>query len=162
MESMIAVFLLFVFLVLLFCCGVVIILQLCLFPSLTSTIRGVGSLARNILALHSQQRGREPRVEPNPHAYPTEECPICTENIINKCCLNCNHQFCIKCVSSLCQRSNSRHISCPLCRANVSVIVPYVHSRSDPDLQSHLRVVEQYNKKFSEEQSVRREDNRSC
>jgi hypothetical protein len=52
------------------------------------------------------------------------ECPICLEEIndSNYLFMNCNHEFCKKCIKHLITHSVSVHKKCPLCRCAITKI----------------------------------------
>jgi hypothetical protein len=55
------------------------------------------------------------------HLEEPRDCNICYEiNTQNSCITNCNHHFCVSCISQyLISQKNKNEISCPFCRTNI-------------------------------------------
>ena len=86
-------------------------------------------LTRRLQLQHQQQlqqqrpQIKKPRVRISSKLCLTEECPICYEEITsdNYVYLNCNHEFCKKCVTHM-YHNIKKEMTCPLCREKTTEI----------------------------------------
>jgi len=50
-----------------------------------------------------------------------KECPICLEDMDKPYITNCNHKYCLECITRLINSSHTKTASCPLCRYEVTL-----------------------------------------
>ena len=50
-----------------------------------------------------------------------KECPICLEDMDKPYITNCNHKYCLECITRLINSSHTKTASCPLCRSEVTL-----------------------------------------
>jgi ATP-dependent DNA helicase PIF1 len=50
-----------------------------------------------------------------------KECPICLEDMDKPYITNCNHKYCLECITRLITSSHTKTASCPLCRHEVTL-----------------------------------------
>jgi ATP-dependent DNA helicase PIF1 len=50
-----------------------------------------------------------------------KECPICLEDMEKPYITNCNHKYCLECITRLITSSHTKTSSCPLCRQDITL-----------------------------------------
>ncbi|EXB57733.1 RING finger protein 170 [Morus notabilis] len=83
-----------------------------------------------------------------------DRCAICHDNFNIPCQANCSHWFCGSCIMQVWDYASVRRpCRCPLCRREITLLVPSeasVRQRNDTDIAEVLGKVERYNRSFAQ------------
>nr|XP_048331166.1 E3 ubiquitin-protein ligase RNF170-like isoform X3 [Ziziphus jujuba var. spinosa] len=80
-------------------------------------------------------------------------CTVCHDDFNVPCQANCSHWFCGNCIMLVWQHGSAlQPCKCPLCRRQITLLVPSetsVRQRDNHDVAEVLRKIETYNRMFS-------------
>ena len=62
-----------------------------------------------------------PCIDVSPLHDNDKECPICLEDMEKPYITNCNHKYCLECITRLITSSHTKTTACPLCRQEVTL-----------------------------------------
>jgi ATP-dependent DNA helicase PIF1 len=81
-------------------------------------VRGAESLSTTNLYGHL---GNRISLDENHTQENDKECPICLEDMEKPYITNCNHKYCLECITRLINSSYTKTSSCPLCRQDITL-----------------------------------------
>merc|ERR1712137_145636 len=86
-----------------------------------------------------------------------DECPICLGDIQEPLASQCGHVYCNECLMALIAHKNGNPVPCPLCRANVTMLLPIFSGAGDGN-RAHLNEIRAFNERNSNGGNFVRED----